>query len=252
MLRLGTLVFSMTIVILATSPVTDVCHLFNIVIAVLYCISAPAAPLLFFLRLRAVFSRNKRVTYVFGFFWVAVFAMSLFYLFQRPFLLHNTNPGKPTVCIVSSVDFSPVTAALPIGTTLLFDSLALCAISWKLMTNTHKDMNFHQCTKTLILGKYLPTFSRMLLQDTQLYYMATFPLSVATMIVTILSTVYHVVPPSFAFVFAIPNNAVINMMACRVFRMTKLHLNDVENSPVVTRDMIAAFNRVEGRPENGA
>jgi len=68
-----------------------------------------------------------------------------------------------------------------------------------------------------ILGEYLPTFSKALLQDGQVYYLV----SVTSNIIVAVITWTVVVPVAYRVALTIFNVAVTNMMACRVYRHTK-------------------------------
>lgn len=52
------------------------------------------------------------------------------------------------------------------------DTLVFLAISWRLMKNAYVDQtNIKRQVRTMVLGDYMPAFSRGLLKDGQAYYL---------------------------------------------------------------------------------
>jgi hypothetical protein len=85
------------------------------------------------------------------------------------------------------------------------------------MTNTHVDYDIRSGVKTLMFGEYLPAFSKTLFQDGQAYYLTT----VTTNLMTVIMLYVSSVPITYRTMFSVPNIALMNIMACRVFRNTK-------------------------------
>ena len=124
--------------------------------------------LLFFFRTRAIFNRNPWVTAFFAGLWLAVLGGCLALILEA-FKLMPVNPesNKTTVCFESSVNpFVSATIIIP----LINDTLVFLAITWRLSRNSY-DPYKRSGIKNLILGDHLPVFSKVLLQDGQVYYL---------------------------------------------------------------------------------
>ncbi|KAL4245410.1 hypothetical protein ABKN59_009509 [Abortiporus biennis] len=80
--------------------------------------------------------------------------------------------------------------------------------------------NCHALAKTIGCGRGMGKMSRTLLMSGQLYYLATVGLNIVAMAVILAPSV----PPVIAAMFSIPNVALQNAMACRVYRQLKLGL----------------------------
>ncbi|KAF9045000.1 hypothetical protein BJ165DRAFT_1346363 [Panaeolus papilionaceus] len=213
--RIGALGFALSSVI--TVNLADICKssIAKVLLGFFYPISAPSTSLLFLIRLRAVYNYHRGVSIVFTFLWLMLFAASM--LFPFGFVLINIDPGRS--CFVLDVHEFIIA---PVVISVVYDTLVLLAVSWKLMhmENTHTDRNIRTGFRMLIFGDYLPAFSRAFLQDAQLYYAITVPVSMVTAITFFIPNSSLVV----RVMFTLPNNVLLNIMACRVFRKTKLGL----------------------------
>ena len=68
--------------------------------------------------------------------------------------------------------FVPTYAWLAYILLLVFDTLVFAAITWRLAQNARlENPNLSQKFKIAIFGKHLPSFSKALLQDGQMYYL---------------------------------------------------------------------------------
>ncbi|KAF9044988.1 hypothetical protein BJ165DRAFT_1474706 [Panaeolus papilionaceus] len=246
--RLGTLGLVLSGVIFASAAITWDCARFHKIVGAFYPITIPATSLLFFLRLRAVFDRNKIVVTAFGLIWITLFASAI----SVPFGLIGANIGPTKYCVTASIRKFIVA---PTIISFVHDTLVLFAISWRLMSLTHLDQDVRRGVKGMVLGDYLPSFSRALLHGGQQYYTVTVSLNLLTVIMFFV----HSVPPTYRLMFTVPNVTLMNIMACRVFRNTKFGLiQDSSMSTSVlqqTRDTNGAvgsaslpvrFNRDEG------
>ncbi|KAF9044934.1 hypothetical protein BJ165DRAFT_1369855 [Panaeolus papilionaceus] len=212
--RLGAIGFALSAAIFASEYADFVyCAHFAKIVAVFYPIAVPAASLLFFFRLKAVFNCNLPVISFFAFVWLCLLASCILF----PFGLYGARIGETLYCRISSAKTYIIA---PVMISLGYDTLILIAISWKLMVNTHINHDIQTGVKTMVRGDYLPAFSRALHQDAQLYYMVTLPVNLVTAImfcVTSIPAIYHVM-------LTVTNNVLMNIMASRVFRNTKLGL----------------------------
>lgn len=120
--------------------------------------------LLFFLRLRAVYNRNRVVVATFFVLWLALLAASI----AIPFNTRGAEVGPTKYCTVVFVAEGVFVVQL---TPLLYDTLVFAAISWRLCRVTCiKPSGPKESLKLLFLGKYLPAFTKSLYLDGQVYY----------------------------------------------------------------------------------
>lgn len=132
------------------------------------------------------------------------------------------------------------------------------------MTNAKVDPERKLTLKYVVLGEYLPAFSRALLQDGQVYYLCVLLLpsrkislifldksvSVTSNIVVVILTWVKGAPIAYRLMFTVLNVALTNMMACRVYRHTKF--GDFREDVLSTKwiaSQIARFDDVEAAPE---
>ncbi|PPQ74973.1 hypothetical protein CVT24_010274 [Panaeolus cyanescens] len=236
--RLGTLGLVLSGAIFGSAAITTDCARFHRVVGAFYPITIPATSLLFFFRLRAVFNGNKIVVMAFAFIWLTLFASSI----SVPFGLIGTNIGPTEYCVTKSIRTFIVA---PTIISFVHDTLVLFAISWKLMAFTHEDLDVQRGVKSMVLGDYLPTFSRSLLHGGQLYYSATVSLNLLTVIMFFIESV----PPTYRLMFTLPNVTLMNIMACRVFRNTKFGL--LQDSSMSTGGLISTSNTTKNNDRVG-
>jgi hypothetical protein len=208
--RFGALGYVLASTIFETAAITWNCARFEKILCTLYPIAIPATSLLFFFRVKAVFDRNQLVVAFFAFMWLATLAGCLT-VTQG---VTGINIGPTKYCLNFDLkDYVAAAAIIP----LINDTLVFLAISWRLMTNTHVDYDIRSGVKTLMFGEYLPAFSKTLFQDGQAYYLTT----VTTNLMTVIMLYVSSVPITYRTMFSVPNIALMNIMACRVFRNTK-------------------------------
>ncbi|CAA7262452.1 unnamed protein product [Cyclocybe aegerita] len=164
--RLSALVFMFCSAIFQTAAIDIPCKRYGMIVDWLFAVVVPMTSLLFLIRIYAIFNGNRRVRTFFTVMWLAVFAGSL-----TPGLgLTAANIGPTKYCKQVNVE-SYVAAAAVIP--LVNDTLVFLAISWKLMKNAHLELHPMRRTgfRVFFRGDYLPSFSRGLLQDGQVYYL---------------------------------------------------------------------------------
>ncbi|KAF8141036.1 hypothetical protein K438DRAFT_1878785 [Mycena galopus ATCC 62051] len=190
------------------------CRSFHLGVALLYPIAIPATSLLFFFRVRAIYGGTRAVTIIFGLMWIAVLATSIII----PIATIGVNIGPSCYCIL--VELMPYVGAVSI-TPGLFDTAVFVAISYRLMGNTHVEYNsFKQKARAFFLGAYLPSLSRSLFVDGRVYYMITVVSNIASFLLVCLPGVAI----AYRSLLAIPNMMLNNVMACRLYRHTRLEL----------------------------
>ncbi|KAJ6528460.1 hypothetical protein B0H19DRAFT_1194482 [Mycena capillaripes] len=196
-----------------TYPVGD-CRAFHLGIALLFPIAIPLTSLLFFFRVRAVYCCARTVTIVFGLMWLAVLGTSLII----PIATRGVNIGLTPYCSLGDLAPYAETIGLNPG---LFDTAVFLAISYRLVGNTHVEYrSWRQKARAFFTGAYLPSFSKSLFIEGQLYYMIT----VVTNIAAFILLCFSVLGPAYRSFLVVPNVMLTNMMACRVYRHTRLDL----------------------------
>ncbi|PPQ68019.1 hypothetical protein CVT24_002928 [Panaeolus cyanescens] len=235
--RISCLAFILLTLSASTTIGPKNCHLIGKIIGTIFFFAAGFISLLFFIRLRAVFLGEKRISYVFGFFWFGATCVQLMYPITLLDLASVLNTQGKEICVIVPGDNTALMTVGPLIAFFIYDTLVLFAISWKI-TRSALPPNEGPNNGLIVFftGKYLPAFSRTVLQDNQIYYLCTLPFS----IYTVLGTVYSRPGDIFTgFTALIPNSTVITIMACRVFRNTKLNngsLKEVGNRSRSARD----------------
>ena len=126
--------------------------------------SISSSGLLFFLRLRAIYNRNRIVVASFFVLWLGLIAASLFV----PLGTSGGPIGPTHYCQYTS--FSESSYAGLIGP-LIYDTLVFAAISWRLIHIRSVEMGYRDTVRTLFSKKGLPAFTARILVDGQLYYL---------------------------------------------------------------------------------
>ncbi|KAI0795902.1 hypothetical protein C8Q75DRAFT_351708 [Abortiporus biennis] len=207
--RTFTCIFLSTSLAFQVAAVSD-CHALAKVIGTFAALSLCANCFLFFLRVRAVFHQQPHVIGFFFFLWIAVVAGTL----SAPFGVDGTHIQPTQHCVNSNVKQF---ASAGIIIVAVHDLSVFLAISWRLSKYVLPESRTARF-KAFLSGKGLGRLSRSLLQTGQLYYLATVGLNIVAMVVILTPSV----PPVLAAMFTIPNIALQNAMACRVFRQIKL------------------------------
>ena len=131
----------------------------------MYVICIPPTSLLFFFRVRAIFSGRKYIVWFFGFMWLAVLGTAL----TVPQDGFATRIGLMRYC-TTRIEVKPFTVVCVI-TSLVYDTLVLLAVTVRFVMNTHRELTLKQGVRTMMYGDYLPAFSRAMLRDNQMYYL---------------------------------------------------------------------------------
>ena len=130
----------------------------------LYPLALSSTALLFFFRVRAVYNRNKYVVAFFSFMWLAVLAGGLTAIQG----VVGANIGPTNYCVMYNVKPYVASAAI---IPLVNDTLVFFAITWRLMGHAHADNSIGTGLRVFAFGDYMPTLSKALLQDGQVYYL---------------------------------------------------------------------------------
>ncbi|KAJ7023389.1 hypothetical protein C8F04DRAFT_183006 [Mycena alexandri] len=214
--RIGSFVYVLGFTIFASYPLPD-CETAYIVFNIFYPISVSGAAFLFFLRVRAIFQGERMPTIIFGCLWLAVLASSI----SRSSIISGgaIGLGDPPVCVVAP--HAPQVSAfagLAGIVIMVHDTIVFFAISYRLTALTQAEqLAPGEQVKALFSGANLPAFSKSLFMDGQMYYMVAV---VANIVATVMA--YVRVTPVYHGFLVIPNVTLTSIMACRVYRNTKL------------------------------
>ncbi|PPR04489.1 hypothetical protein CVT24_013098 [Panaeolus cyanescens] len=206
--RWASLAYLLALTILETAPV-DNCYRIRW-IQILFPLAIPFTSLLFFLRVQALYDRNKWVVGFFGILWLSVLGGCITPIFG----IRGSNIGITKYCINSSLE--PYVSAAAI-TPFINDTLVFIATTYRLMQNAHAEEGLKNKAKVAFLGHKLPVLSKALLLDGQAYYLTTISLNLVTASL-FFNTSIPIVYRSF---IGVPNIVLMNAMACHVFRNVK-------------------------------
>ncbi|KAJ7872329.1 hypothetical protein B0H14DRAFT_2502758 [Mycena olivaceomarginata] len=187
------------------------CYFALEIVGSMYAAAVPMTSLLFFLRARAIFNRNTYFVCFLFCAWLSVLGTAILV----PIAVKGGNLGPTDFCLtVSATKYVGGTGV----TTTLHDTLIFLAISWRLFQNSYVDRGFKANLRAFVTGQYLPQFSRAVLQDGQLYYLITVTSNLLALIMFYNTSIAE----TYSTMFTVPNLMVANVMACHVFRNTKL------------------------------
>ncbi|KAF8158067.1 hypothetical protein B0H34DRAFT_440096 [Crassisporium funariophilum] len=223
--RISSVTHSALAAILLTAP-THNCATMGHALMASQVVAVSFTSLLFFLRLRAIFQENPNVVRFFFVQWLAVVSCCILVFHS----IVGRTIGPTNYCLV--VIDSQSLAALSVGATLVNDTLIFLAITYKLGTVNSGWAAEDLKLRTRISGKSLPAFSRALLQGSQVYYLVAVTAQIATL------TLYFVweSPESpYRMMALVPTIVLVNIMACRVYRNTKLRLLNTVSAELLTR-----------------
>ncbi|KAF9461682.1 hypothetical protein BDZ94DRAFT_1167276 [Collybia nuda] len=224
--RWTSLLYSITSVVFDTAQVKD-CNALSKVACATYHPAISTTALLFFFRVRAIYGGNKWITAIFFAMWLAILGTSLTFITS----LGGAHIGNTKYCMF--IGFQPY-RSLSNVTIGVFDTCVFVAISWRLLAWAPPVSDTGSSGRFGLYGKYLPQFSRVLLQDGQKYYLVAMICNLLVLIMTY----GHGIPTVYRPLFLIPSVGLTNIMACRVFRNTKLRSNDVANATGVLNTIL--------------
>ncbi|TDL21970.1 hypothetical protein BD410DRAFT_789054 [Rickenella mellea] len=210
--RIMTLAFLTSAMLFPIASIGD-CQKLQTALGSCFAVAVPATSLLFFFRVRAIFEREKIVVGIFFLVWLATLGGSL----TVPFAIFGGHIGPTLHCINTAV--KPYSSVGIIVSTVS-DTLVLLAISYRLITTTSLEDSVKGRVQGFFGGKGLPRISKSLLQGGQQYYLITVGFNIATMAMILSPSV----PPVLRAILTVPNLALENAMACRVFRDVRFGL----------------------------
>ncbi|KAJ6533982.1 hypothetical protein DFH09DRAFT_932496, partial [Mycena vulgaris] len=216
--RLASLVYLLGFMTFFTHSI-QACNTAFVAFSSFYPLVISASTFLFLFRVWAVYGGDRLVTATFGFLWLIVVGTSM----TVPFRGNAIGVGDPRHCIL--VNVGAYTRSGIAGITLtVYDTLAFLAISYRLVSTFRhsEELTCGEQVRKFFSGINLPAFSKALFTEGQMYYMITAATNcVAILLVYIPSTVPGA-HPIYRGVMVLPNMTVMSIMACRVYRNTRL------------------------------
>lgn len=212
----------------AVGPVGN-CQALQVVIGSCFAAAVSLTSLLFFFRVRAILYTNKWIVAIFSLLWLGTVAGSA----TVPFAITGSHIGPTDYCVNTGVKPYSSTGIIIVAAN---DTLVFFAISWKLLSSPAIDESIKAKAKVFISGNGLPAITRSLLQSGQEYYlygfhfflssfldahMPTNSITVAANILTMAMILAPSLPAVLHAMFTVPNVAIVNSLACRVFRDIK-------------------------------
>ncbi|KAJ7222153.1 hypothetical protein GGX14DRAFT_558254 [Mycena pura] len=214
--RLWSLMYILSATLIETFPLGKACAPVSTFAGVCYTIAVPGTCLLFFLRARAIYNNHTILGFFFFIAWLSVLGTAALV----PFIATAANIGPTDYCIDVNVKSYASAATI---TPLVHDTIIFVAISLRLFRNSYVTRgNF----RAFVTGEYLPQFSKALLKDGQLYYLAAVTSN------TLVTVMLYNTRVAFAYrtMFTMCNIMITNAMACHVFRNTKFGLDKMTSS----------------------
>ncbi|KAF4610056.1 hypothetical protein D9613_010298 [Agrocybe pediades] len=185
----------------------------------MFLLSVSTTSLLFLFRVHAIYYGNRYAAGIFIFLWTCVISGSVAIALAK-----GSNNGKAAPsdsCSETAVNIITLvitSSILPMA----LDFIIFLAVTWRLFQNAHVTLTLKHGLKVMMFGAFLPAFSRALLQDSQIYFLCNVVLEIVTLIA--FTTPIGTGLSFYTGTSVLVHLAVRNLMACRVYRHTKLQL----------------------------
>ncbi|KAF7373757.1 hypothetical protein MSAN_00587200 [Mycena sanguinolenta] len=221
--RVFTLAFILSSFIYTVAPVKS-CDALVLGYSICLVLSQTATAMLFFLRVTAVWHPSKIAFGVFFILWIAVLGAGMI----APFGIRSTHIEPTMQCINTALPANiEVTAIMP----LINDTAIFLAINYRILAHTIVANSRLAHLRVFFGGPGLSTLSQALLRSGQHFYF----IAVATHITLLVLLKLPQLTRIDHAMFGIPAIALINAMACLVFRRIKLGLissDGISNAPM--------------------
>ncbi|KAJ7887521.1 hypothetical protein B0H14DRAFT_3082045 [Mycena olivaceomarginata] len=187
-----------------------------------------ATAMLFFLRVTAIWHPNKIVFGIFLALWLAVIGSDI----TVPVGIRGAHIGPTMQCINTVVPENTEAVAIA---GLINDTAIFFAINYRILGHTIVADSFKARLEAFIDGGKLSRLSRALVQGGQHFYLVAICANITLLVVLKIPSV----PPVYHGMLTIPALAVINGMACLVFRRIKFGLITADGATTVGSDFHA-------------
>ncbi|KAJ6511767.1 hypothetical protein DFH09DRAFT_1374344 [Mycena vulgaris] len=216
--RVASLVYLLGFTIFYTQPI-QACNTAFVAFSSFYPLITSASTFLFLFRVRAIYGGDRLVTATFGFLWLTVVGTSM----TIPLSGNAIGLGNPHECVV--VNVGAYTGSAGIALTV-YDTLVFFAISYRLVSNFRESegLTRGEQVRAFFSGASLPAFSKAVFTDGQIYYMITAATNGVTILLVYVPSAIPGANPMYHGVMAIPSMTLTSIMACRVYRNTKLRV----------------------------
>ncbi|KAK0241562.1 hypothetical protein EDD85DRAFT_405879 [Armillaria nabsnona] len=206
-----------------TCRLTDIpnCDTAQLALGICNVLSQTFTSFLFFLRVTAVWHKNQCVFFFFTILWLGVIAGAI----TVPVGIRGAHIGMTQHCINVRV---PEYAQLSIIMPLIFDSCTFVAITYRILLYSCVEETARGRLRAF-LGRGVPIISRNLLLGGQQYYLV----AVCGNVVCLILVLVPGLPAVYRAMCTIPILAIINAMACIVFRKIKFGLMTSDGTVMV-------------------
>ncbi|KAJ3793872.1 hypothetical protein GGU11DRAFT_690906 [Lentinula aff. detonsa] len=203
------------------------CQALQITLGIFNVFSQSFTSLLFLLRVSAVYKESIVVRMFFGLLWLGVVGGSL----SVPLGIGGAHIGPTMACINTTVkQITELSIIMP----MINDSAVFAAITYRILQySVYEEGRSARIRAFFGWRKMLPTFSRNLLQGGQHYYF----FALITNIVTLVLNQLQNVPPTYHGMFTISALALINVLACMVYRKIKFGLITEDGTTLTTNTL---------------
>nr|GAT58760.1 predicted protein [Mycena chlorophos] len=233
--RLATLVFCVLAAIFVTYPVQN-CHLMLNSVMVGFSVSQASTAFLFFMRVAAIYDRNRVFHCILFTLWLGALGGSTLVAIGGT----GANIGPTAYCTIGATeDFVGITPIL----VLIHDTVVFFAITYRLFMSSFPEPEVESTRRMAALsiqnihsfftGKYLGAFSRAVLHDGQFYYLVSGLSNILSMILLFRTGI----PTQYKVAFGVPSMAFENLMAGIVYRNTKFgyRMHVIRTSELMSR-----------------
>ncbi|KAJ6454632.1 hypothetical protein C8R45DRAFT_599968 [Mycena sanguinolenta] len=207
--RASTLGYILTFFVFQVAPIKN-CNALAVVFGICSVLSQTTTALLFFLRVTAVWHQSKIAYAVFSILWLAVFGAGI----TAPLGIRAAHIGPTAHCIPTVIP-NNVEAAVILP--LINDTVVFLAINYRILAHTVVADSAMARLRVFLGGKKISTLSRALIQSGQHFYLVAVAANITLLTAFRLSPVTH-------SMLSVPAFAVVNAMACLVFRRVKFGL----------------------------
>ncbi|KAF7336004.1 hypothetical protein MSAN_02314100 [Mycena sanguinolenta] len=204
-----TLAFILTFFIFAVAPVEN-CNALVLGFTISAVLTQTSTAMLFFLRVTAVWHSNRIAYAVFSILWLAVLGAGI----VDPVGIRGIHIASTKYCIDTVIPGSTeATVIMP----LINDTAIFLAITYRVLAHTIAGDSLMARLRIFFGGHGLSALSRALLQSGQHFYL----IAVATNIILLVVLKMPQLSPVYHAMLAFPGFAIVNAMACLVFRRIK-------------------------------
>ncbi|KAJ3504165.1 hypothetical protein NLJ89_g8082 [Agrocybe chaxingu] len=210
--RIGALTYLVGTAVMNTAPIGYTsCTAGTKVISAFVAVAIPGTSFLLFLHVRAIYSNNKYIVGFFGFLWIAVLGGAL----TAP--IGGSTNKMVTLGQYCAQNVLPEYTSAAVIIPTVNDTLLYLSIVWHMLRCSYAESTVSNKFRTLAFGDHLPALSRALLKNGQAYFLSTVGLNLVAL------TMFYIdsIPIPYRAMFGVPNIALMNMMASRLFRCTK-------------------------------